>query len=320
MKYSLLMFCIFLFSACDYTTELPIGSVGGKLIVECFLGSETDTTYLKIFAARPANKPFIEESIDVKSVIMKVNGEECELYKKSGTGDICYYSIRDLKKGDNVSLYVDAKGYPPVSSTTTLLNGPDFMIERALTNGRAVYKVFVEADLREGGNHYYGYRMLKKISYESVSWASGTPVYKTEEKYSVADFYVMKDFNDTEEIPGYRNVMKVQVNNKPMVIAEAEKNSKVYELSFSLPYERDRYEYRSLTDTTVRKFQYNLEVFNIGRLAYNYLNPQVNFYLLSAGLVPPFLSMGNISGGYGVLGSFGRSSTGWMENIDTSLE
>lgn len=61
-----------------------------------------------------------------------------------------------------------------------------------------------------------------------------------------------------------------------------------------------------------RRTLYKVELYSLSRQAYEYLNPQTNEALIGSGLIPPFISSGNVSGGYGICSGMGCASTGWI--------
>ena len=116
-----------------------------------------------------------------------------------------------------------------------------------------------------------------------------------------------------EDILGYETITQCRVNGMNMVVFEDDGgNTPELEIVVDIPYEKDKYWVVTEEYSTYRRTLYRVDMFLIPEQAYEYLNPKVNESLLAAGLIPPFINGGNISGGYGIASCMGCYSSGWI--------
>ncbi len=318
MKRYILILTLFI-TACTYKIELPIDMMDGKLFVEAFPIAGTDTTYFNICPTRPANLPRGKDSgyLNIISINLTVNGEKC-IVKKKESYNGKYFSTRRFAKGDMLGISIEAKNYPPIASTLVIPEGPDYKLERRLET-EGVHHRFIFPDSSNDKRYHYGVRIARRFNYEEVSWESGNAEYRRWQKYeTLTPKIVYSSSGEKIDIPGYRDIQTIKLGGISTVIMgniEGIDN----ELEILISHVNNRYDHRSQTDTLIRRIQYKIEVLSIDSDTYKYLNPQINYYLLSAGLVPPFTNTSNITGGYGMFGRIGISSTGWIDNIDTEI-
>ncbi|MDE5956409.1 MAG: DUF4249 domain-containing protein [Bacteroidales bacterium] len=297
---------------------MPCGDKAGRLYVECFPASGTDTTFVKIVATKPLCKDAQFTALTGLEVDFYVNGVPCRLETCStGARKSVLYTVCQLTEGDEVSVSVAADGYPSVSSRSVVPGGPSFGLERELLGNNIRHRLsFVSPG--DGCKHYYGAKIHGTLTYNSVSWSSGAPEYAVTE---IPRDLPLEAYNPSvsfgDDIVGMKTIVTRDVNGGMMAIFEdgGAQYDKL-DVFIDVPYLSDRYDFTSLTDTVVRRCHYNVEVFSIAPEAYRFLNPQINYSLLAAGLVPPFMSSGNIDGGYGMLSCMGRSDSGLLKNLD----
>ena len=318
MCVSALFLAALAFVSCEKIIELPTVSGGGRLYVECFPSDGTDTTFVYVSGTRPVGKNTVVRDLTGVSVAMSVNGRPSDIELRTVyRHQAVFYMVCPLRTGDEVALTVSAEGYPTVSSKSTVPEGPSFELDRELYGGniRHYLSFTVPGD---GLKSYYGVKMRGTLTYSHVSWSNGAPEYSVTETPMDLSFEA-HNLSEmfTDNITGAKPIAVHFVNGGLMTVFEDDggKSGRL-DISLDVPYIRDRYDYTTLTDTLVRRCHYNLEVFSVSQEAYKFLNPKINYSLLAAGLVPPFMSTGNIDGGYGMLSCMGRSDTGWLANME----
>lgn len=307
-------------TGCSYEIELPINSGEGKLFVEAFPIAGNDTTYFNIYSSRPANTPKEKNggAPEITSINLTVNGEKCAVEKKED-GKRKYFSTRRLEKGDVLSFRIEAENFPPVTSTVTIPKGPDYKLERKLTNKGFVYHSLVFPDSSNDKEYHYGVRITRRFEVESASWDLGSRRYNKWHKDDVMfPKIIYSSFGEKNEMLGFRSIKEMFVGGVYSVIMENLEGVD-NELVLSIPQVYNMYYSLSPIDTTIRRFQYKIDVLSIDDATYKYLNPKIDYFLMSAGLVPPFANTSNINGGYGMFGRIGISSTGWIENVDPKI-
>ena len=120
---------------------------------------------------------------------------------------------------------------------------------------------------------------------------------------------IYSSYGEKNEILGFRSVKEMWLDGVYSVIME-NLDGVDNELVLSITHMENKYYSLLPIDTTIRRIQYKIDVLSIDDATYKYLNPKNDYFLLSAGLVPPFASTSNINGGYGMLGCIRISSTG----------
>lgn len=315
--YFLAVFAVYLIS-CERVIDMPCGDEVGRLYVECFPASGADTSFVKIVATKPLRKGAVAGELTGLTVGFYVNGEPCSLELRSlDAHKAVFYAVHQLEVNDEISVSASAEGYPSVCSVSVVPEGPSFGLERELLGNNIRHRLsFVSSG--DGCKHYYGAKIHGTLTYNSVSWSSGTPEYAVTEiprDLPLEAYNTSVSFGD--DIVGIKTIVTRDVNGGIMAIFEdgGAKSDKL-DVFIDVPYLSDRYDFISLTDTVVRRCHYNVEVFSIAPETYRFLNPQINYSLLAAGLVPPFMSSGNIDGGYGMLSCMGRSDSGLLKNLD----
>ena len=118
------------------------------------------------------------------------------------------------------------------------------------------------------------------------------------------------------EVLDYETIVTCPVNGTDMVLFEDDGGKTPdMEVIVDIPYDRDKYWEIGPEKNVFRRTLYLVKMFSVTPQAYDYLNPKINESLLFAGLVPPFISYGNVDGGYGLNAGMGCISSGWMENL-----
>lgn len=312
-----------IFSAsCEKIIDLPFRSDSNRLFVECFPANGSDTTFVTVVGTRTVSKNPTSRPLDNLSVKMSVNGKACTVkpYSRDSYKSV-FYTVEQLEHGDILAMEASADNYPSVSSSTVIPENHDFGFDckRTLEKGSIIHRLTLPDNT---ANPYYGVKLDGVIKYDFVSWETGSPEYEKYEKpIDLGSLTAYRPGGSPEdEVGELKTIITRDVNGDMMVIFEKKGNTPgPIEIIIDIPYVRDRYDLTTLTDTLVRRCHYNLEVFSMDRNTYRFLNPKINYALLSAGLIPPFLNVTNIDGGYGMMAGMQRRETGWMLNLNPIL-
>ncbi len=303
--------------SCERETDLPLKPDGGRLYLECFPSNNHDTTYIKLTAAVPITE--YEGPKELSNIMMnfRVNGDSFapKLYSED---NYVYTYIADvpLKPGDIVSVDASAEGYPQITASSSVPDEADMEMSREIYNyGTLRHKFTVRRNDGSGQKHYYGVA-IRGVCRMEKTYADSDRQPETEVSYLRYDYKMESPVKSKDEdILGYKTIKQCHVNGTDMVIFEDDGGKTTdLEIVVDIPYQQDKYWVVVEDYKIFRRTLYNVEMFRIPKEAYEYLNPRINESLLAAGLIPPFISNGNISGGYGIASCMGCTSSGWIGN------
>lgn len=319
MKYiittlSIILLCI----SCTYKIELPINEKTGKLYIEMFPIAElTDSTLINIYSTRPANKS-PKEIIEpiIQSVSIKSDGKVLEV-KRLPNLKTRFYVKHKFSPGEVISLNVKAENFPPIKSKTIIPDKVKYKVNSKLVNKNRVHYTISFSDAENKSNIHYGVMMRRRDVYEE--WDNTTSKLTTKSQYINLKTEVESSIpSTTNEIPGYKSLTQYYLDDKKLTILE-HPNKMDCEITLSIFIDYNHYVSRSLSGWERLKHFYEIIVMSIDDDTYRYMNSKENFYIMSTGFVPPMSNPGNIQGGYGILGAMESTSTGWLENIDTTM-
>lgn len=302
-------------SACERETVLPIKPDGGRLYLECFPSNGHDTTYIRLAAALPITEAEGTKALSGIMMDFKVNDESFapELYSEDNH---VYTFIADvpLKTGDIVSVNAMADGYPQIMATSSVPHEADMEMSREIYNyGTLRHRFKVKRNDGSGQKHYYGVAIRGVLRMEKTY---ADPDMQPEVEVSCLQYDYRTESplkSEDEDVLGYKTITQCHVNGTNIVIFEDDGGKTPdLEIVVDIPYQQDKYWVVVEDYKIFRRTLYNVEMFRIPEAAYEYLNPRINESLLAAGLIPPFISNGNISGGYGIFSCMGCTSSGWI--------
>lgn len=303
------LLALFAASACEKEIDLPVKADGGRLYLESFPDNGPGVTYISLAGARPVAEAEGPVGLEGVEVGFSVGGKAVEpefLYEDSG---LYVYSVDvPLETGDEVAITASAEGYPPVSSASVVPARADMEMTREVWNyGFLRHRFTIDRTGDPGEKRYYGVR-IRAIRYMETSFADPSLAPEVEE--SVLEF-------DYEKSTNGKTVVQTKVNGRNMLVFEDDGGvTPRLEIIVDLPFDADMYRITTQEYKTYRRTVYNIETYRIGRGGYESLNPRVDQFLLGTGLVPPFISYGNVTGGYGIVSCMGMSETGWLANLD----
>ena len=309
---------IVLLASCEKEIGLPLKSDGGRLYLECFPSNGHDTTYISLAAALPATEYGASAELSNISIDFKVNGVLAIPEFHSKTGDVYNYIVEvPLETGDEVSLAAGADGYPSVTSVSYIPEGADIEMTREIYNyGTLRHRFTVHREDNSGEKRYYGIVIIgerrMETTYPDPEKEQETEISRITFKYKLYSPVQPSD----AEVLDYETIVTCPVNGTDMVLFEDDGGKTPdMEVIVDIPYDRDKYWEIGPEKNVFRRTLYLVKMFSVTPQAYDYLNPKINESLLFAGLVPPFISYGNVDGGYGLNAGMGCISSGWMENL-----
>lgn len=303
-------------SACEREIDLPLKPDGGRLYLECYPAGGHDTTYIRLVAALPITDPGASGDLSGARVDFRINGRSFapELY--SADNHVYTYMVNaPLSQGDQVSVEASAEGYPSVSASSSVPPGVTGVeMRREIYDGTMLrHRFTVTRNDNSGEKHYYGI-VIRGELHKETTYADAEKAPETDISYLEYDYMASSQLMPENGGPlGHETIIICDVNGMDMVVFEDDAGkTPSFEIVVDIPYEEDGYLAAGPEYSTYRRTLYNVEMFSISGLAYEYLNPRVNEALIATGLVPPFISRGNVSGGYGIASCMGCTSSGWI--------
>lgn len=300
--------------ACEKIIEIPVGK-DNRLYVECFPSNDTDTTFIQVSGTAALDKNAVELDLKDLSVEMKIAGRPCALAVRSIEGHkAVLYTLERADIGDEVVITASADGYSPVRAESVVPPAPEFELYREPVG--TGYRLVFDTSASGGKKRYYGVRIHGKKYYGTEFLSPDDPAYSMKVETLDVTMYCNTSVESAkDDAVNVKRVITVPINGSDMVIFEDDGGeSGRFEAKIRTNYIGDREEFFDGV-VYMRRCRYKLEVFSISETAYRFLNPQINYSLLGAGLIPPFVPSGNASGGYGILGCMGKCSTDWMQNV-----
>lgn len=303
-------------SACEREIDLPLKPDGGRLYLECYPAEGHDTTYIRLIAALPITDPGASGELSGAKIEFLINGKSSDPVLYSADSHVYTYMVEaPLSQGDQVRVEASADGYPSVSASSSVppgVTGVD--MQREILDGSILrHRFTVRRNDASGEKHYYGIvirgELRKETTYTDVGKAPETDI-----SYLEYDCMVSSQLKPENEGPsGHETIIRCDINGMDMAVFEDDGGkTRSFEVLVDIPYEEDGYLAAGPEYSIYRRTLYNVEIFSISGLAYGYLNPRVNEALIATGLVPPFISRGNVSGGYGITSCMGCTSSGWI--------
>lgn len=315
-KIIIIISCILLTASCIKEIEMPIGKVESKVYLECFPYEGADITYIKLARTVPTNQQPSTTKLKIRKLSMKVNGRDIEVLSQESNGKMNYYTLHPFLPEDEVELIVEADGLETAYSKTRVLEGPVFTLEREISKFDVIHRLSVTRPEDGEKEHQYGFAVRERMHQETKSHGS---VISTAEDDNWMPLNFTKPFVQYEGMPGYGNMAEVMMNGRDMVVFQSDDTSEKLDVEFRVPFKRNNYVTDNPSDTTFFRYSYEIEVYVFDKETYLHLNPKSNQFLIGAGLTPPYTNACNVTGGYGMLGSAGMSSSGWLPNVDESL-
>lgn len=306
-------------SACEHEIRLPVEPDGGRLYIESFPSNGQDTTYIRLMTALPVTAPETSRKLEDVVMTFSVNGESFapELFAEDGS--IYTYIVNAvLEKGNKVEVAVSANGFPSVSSVSNVPEGADLEMSREIFNyGTLRHKFTVKRDDTSGEKRYYGISVTGQ-KFMETTYTDSQLMPKVEVSYLLYDYEMSSPVTSPEEdMFGFKTIKQCQINGCSMAIFEDDGGkTRSLEVTIDIPYEKDGYRSVSIDHRTFRRTIYRVKIFSLTKDAYEYLNPKRNSSLIGTGLIPPFISSDNISGGYGITSCIGCTDLGWLDNLE----
>lgn len=306
--------------SCVQTIEIPVDVRQGRLYVECLPCNDCDTTFIRLASALPINSTDKSKALDDIRIDFRVNGTQMDAAQLSEENGIYTYIVLGrLSQGDEITLVASAAGVPETTSSSVIPGGCEGLelVGREIHRGHLRHIFKIRRENNDGIKRYYGVSIEGKTTYEKKYHK---PEYGEDETvtkdivmtYEAQSSFVFQD----DEIMNFKTITQAWVNGREIVIFEDDGGaSKEITVTIDVPHDEDMNIETGPEYTIYRHSEYNVSTYNIGKNGYKYINPQINYALLGAGLIPPFINYSNISGGYGVNEGMGKTESGWMTNV-----
>jgi len=297
---------------CESYPNYPNMSTKGKLYLECFPCSGTDSTILTVSRARPVNQSKRETSWDDVLFELNVNGspinwESC----KNTSNGLRYSASTDLTRGDIVALTVhDSDNIVHVESSVP--ESPAFTYSREMTQEWLErYHIILETTPFAGGAQFYG-AFLEARNHYLTKYPDG----RTEEEYIPISVEI--EISETAKGTSFSELVeerfhRISAAGKEMFVFSLGKDDpSPYEFDIMTASTHEIVEWPHPDAPTYRNTQFRLVVYKLNQRAYRFLSDLDNPVMIGAGLVPPFVANGNMKDIYGMFESLGQSSTEWL--------
>lgn len=301
--------CLVLTCTSCMSEVLEIENVQGtRIFIEGLLVQGADTTFIDILPAYPFNHKK-KNTFENLYVELSINGNEVTVESADGK---CWYSTARVSTGDHVSIKVRDSACEEAFAETVVPGKTGFDVHRSIQGGRIV-NLF---DLGTNNEEEVYYGILAQGNIVTSVFKDGTIQSVRKDKmnlslktYSPGETPISID----EEITGLSHTVVKQFHNGDFVVFKSSEANPQYVLETT--FLRDRRSYISEKEYVDRTCEFKFDVLKLDESAYKYFNPQVNYNMLSAGLIPPFASSGNIYNGYGLFYAPMAASTGWLSNL-----
>ena len=302
-------------SACEREIDFPIEPEGSRIFLECFPSDGSDTTFVRLAAAIPVTEPDASQELSDISLDFRINDKSFVPKPYSEDDQVYTYFVETvLKTGDVVSVRAEAGGCPSVESVTSIPAHADMEMSREIYNyGTLRHRFTVRRDDASGDKRYYGIAILGErrleTTYTDPEKEPETEISPMQFEYEAESSIESRD----DQLLGSAAIAQCKVNGRNMLVFEDDggKTAEI-EITVDIPYDEDKYWATTPDYRVFRRTLYKVELYSLSRQAYEYLNPQTNEALIGSGLIPPFISSGNVSGGYGICSGMGCASTGWI--------
>lgn len=310
-------------SACVREAEIPLDINGGRLYLACFPSSDFDVTYISVTAATPASyKPFskILTGLDIE---FKVNGVSYEPEYVSVDERYQYtYSVSaPLAVGDKIEVRAVAEGYPEAYAQTVIPEGEQIEMSRELRGECIHHTFYIKRNDGMGEKHYYGVFMDGLTTFETVYPESlgKEPEYETEYTVIGCGNEFSPIVSKEDDLREYRPIKRCKVAERDMVIFEDD-GGRTSELKIEIDAFPDRdgqiaYGYGHDKDV-FRTLVMNLHILHLPKEVYEHYNPVEMDDYASSGLIPPFVSKTNVSGGFGWVSAMGVFTYDNLPNLN----
>ena len=315
-KIIFLILCVLAAVACQKDIEIPLDSKGGRLYLECFPSNDSDTTFIKLKAATPVKEKDALKELNNIDIQLSANGNSHKAGLLSEQNHVyTYFVLAPLRVGDEVTVRASADGYPAVTASSTIPAKPEISFTRELSHYASIKHTFrIQRDGNNGEVHYYGVCIDRITAYETT-YTDPAKEAESDEEWESCDCDAETSLKTSD---GSKRINSAKVNGRNMVVFEDDGGaSKEVAVTLSTGFYADMLRAYSPEYKRYRRTRYNIQIFRLAKAEYEHLNPQRNNLLVGTGLLPPFTSYGNVSGGYGIMSCMGRKESGWLPNLST---
>ena len=303
-------------TACEAEIDFPVKPDQSRIYLECFPSPGTDITYIMVQSAVPVHD--YNRSTELKNLDLdfKVNSISQKAGLVSTQENILYYGVRgSWTSGDEISITASAEGHPVATASSIIPEAPEYQMSRNLDGGSLNHVFTFKRDPSAHGKCYYGVSIKGITAREKRIFATGEKEILSEKEQEIKYVGLHSSVESDDDLMGIETITEARANGIEMIVCEDDGVSEELKVTISILHWEDRPDEWNQKFEIMRKSRYQLSVYKLNKAAYEYLNPQVNYPLLGAGLVSPFASLGNIKDGYGILDCMGKVETPWLENL-----
>lgn len=291
---------------------------GNQLLVESLPVLSSDSTAIRVVPTKSLKKGAAVVPLSDVDVQCEVNGKPMDIFPAEQEN--VYYYRHQFVSGDKISLRVSARDYETVRGENEMPE-PVKVETEFVPDSDGLDRLRVKLSRNEE-EISYAVRISERILYETVTWRRGYREYSIVTKdwsELYRDDYELQGADNTD-VPGFRPFGSAMVNGKEYFVVGARRQAVINTIVCRHENRYNGITYHEKGDTTVQKYQYLVEAYALDHDTYNYLNPEVNYYMLALGLLPPFASPTNLEGGYGVLGVMSGYSEWKDEDPDSEIQ
>lgn len=322
MRQTLIIFLCILLHSCSYVVDLTDIDGADRLHLRCFPG-ERDTTFIELKVATPSDKAPYFVSADGASVSLWC-GDELKVEKAPWKGDGVFYSVFSGSEGNLVKIAASLDGAGRISAESVFPKIPSMSVSIGDGNGSLVFDIEIPDEaLKE---NKYALRISRRTSL--ISDALFLETQENHRKVSNEDEVLEWTLPGEGEGTLYDEMnlgrIRCKVNGDNLFIF-TDKGNDGGVIRFEVPvwYHEDyvSWHYKGIYDNNlgVYRYFYKVDLFSLSDEMFDYfesISKIENNSLAGIGFAPMNFRVGNVRGGYGVLGCCSLASSGWLPNLN----
>lgn len=292
-----------------------------RLFIRCFPG-EQDTTFVELFVATPSNEKPKQIGVDNASVSVYCR-ENVVLERALWRGDNFFYAVFSANSGDRVKVSANMDGVEEVVAESVFPEAPKMTVATREEKGKLVFEINIP---NQSEDKKYGMRLVRKERYISdESYLDGQKIIRKdleEEEMMTWTFPEEDEGTLYDDLESGR--MRCEVNgNEMFLFTGKEAVDGMISLEIPVWYHEDYvtryYEVRGEKQLAVYRYYYRVDLYSVSDEMFDYFEAKKrldNNSLSEIGFAPMNFRVGNVRGGFGVVGCCSQISSGWIPNIN----
>lgn len=321
MRQTVIILLVFLLSSCTYLIDLKDIDDSSRLFIRCFPG-EQDTTFVELFVATPSNEKPKQIGVDNASVSVYCR-EKVVLERALWRGDNFFYAVFSANSGDRVKVSANMDGVEEVVAESVFPEAPKMTVATREEKGKLVFEINIP---NQSEDKKYGMRLVRKERYISdESYLDGQKIIRKdleEEEMMTWTFPEEDEGTLYDDLESGR--MRCEVNgNEMFLFTGKEAVDGMISLEIPVWYHEDYvtryYEVRGEKQLAVYRYYYRVDLYSVSDEMFDYFEAKKrldNNSFSEIGFAPMNFRVGNVRGGFGVVGCCSQISSGWIPNIN----